>query len=113
MLCAQQTKIPCVDIYNRAITKGEVLKHKNILPSEVLDCIKDVYRELSTPNLLAKCLHGIFPGFYTARAMEAADRDRLRKANYDILQNSKARIKRRHKKCILEDTSAEERKNPS
>ncbi|GFV47281.1 uncharacterized protein TNCV_4829371 [Trichonephila clavipes] len=152
--------------YYRAITTGEVYKHKNTLPSEVLHCIKDVYRELSTPNLLAKCLHGktqncnesvnstiwsripknvfvqlgtlktgileaiasynqgniskyhvletgIFPGFYTAPAMEAADRERLRKANYDILRNSKeARIKRRHKKCILEDTLAEERKKP-
>ncbi|GFU74155.1 uncharacterized protein TNCV_1642791 [Trichonephila clavipes] len=49
-----------------------------------------------------------------ARAMETADRERLRKANYDILQNSKeARVKKRHKKCILEDTLAEERKNPS
>ncbi|GFV87084.1 uncharacterized protein TNCV_5113021 [Trichonephila clavipes] len=43
--------------YNRAITTGEVYKHKNTLPSEVLHCIKDLYRELSTPNLLAKCLH--------------------------------------------------------
>ncbi|GFW53399.1 hypothetical protein TNCV_3927781 [Trichonephila clavipes] len=44
--------------------------------------------------------------------MEAADRERLHKANYDILQNSKdARVKRRHKKCILEDTLVEERKN--
>ncbi|GFX74097.1 putative kolobok-17 hm [Trichonephila clavipes] len=39
--------------YNRAITTGEVYKHKNTLLSEVLDCIKDVYMELSTPNLLA------------------------------------------------------------
>ncbi|PRD32536.1 UNVERIFIED_CONTAM: hypothetical protein NCL1_20119 [Trichonephila clavipes] len=52
--------------------------------------------------------------FYTARAMETADRERLRKANYDILQNSKEeRVKKRHKKCTLEDTLAEERKNPS
>ncbi|GFY12258.1 putative DD41D transposase [Trichonephila clavipes] len=46
--------------------------------------------------------------------METAHRERLRKANYDILQNSKeARVKKRHKKCILEDTLTEERKNPS
>ncbi|GFW93594.1 uncharacterized protein TNCV_47971 [Trichonephila clavipes] len=44
--------------YNRAITTSEVYKHKNTLPLDVLHCIKDVYRELSTPNLLAKCLHG-------------------------------------------------------
>ncbi|GFX78988.1 hypothetical protein TNCV_3912761 [Trichonephila clavipes] len=56
MVCAQQTKIPWCG-YNRAITTGEVYKHKNTLPSEVLHCIKDVYGELSTPNLLAKCLH--------------------------------------------------------
>ncbi|GFX74324.1 hypothetical protein TNCV_3452721 [Trichonephila clavipes] len=70
MACAQQTKIPGVDITG-AIT--------------------------------------------TARAMEAADRERLRKANNDILQNSKeARVKRRHKKCILQDTLAEEiKKKPS
>ncbi|GFX89032.1 hypothetical protein TNCV_2853321 [Trichonephila clavipes] len=49
-----------------------------------------------------------------ARAMETADRERLRKANYDILQNSKrARVKKRHKKCTLEDTKTEERKNPN
>ncbi|GFX53170.1 uncharacterized protein TNCV_361651 [Trichonephila clavipes] len=91
--------------YSTAITTGEVYKHKNSLTSEVLDCIKDVYRKLSTPNLLAKCLH--------SRAMEAADRERLQKANYDILRNSKeARVKRRHRKCTL-DTLAEERKNPS
>ncbi|GFV85623.1 RNase H domain-containing protein [Trichonephila clavipes] len=54
---------------------------------------------------------GIFPGFCTAREMETVDRERLRKANYDILQNSKeARLKKRHNKCILEDTLAEERK---
>ncbi|GFW46542.1 hypothetical protein TNCV_1936121 [Trichonephila clavipes] len=35
--------------YNRAITTGEVYKRKNTLPSEVLNCIKNVYRELSTP----------------------------------------------------------------
>ncbi|GFT93627.1 uncharacterized protein TNCV_677581 [Trichonephila clavipes] len=51
---------------------------------------------------------------FKARAMETADRERLRKANYDILQNSKEeRVKKRHKKCTLEDTLAEERKNPS
>ncbi|GFX48831.1 uncharacterized protein TNCV_902131 [Trichonephila clavipes] len=56
----------------------------------------------------------ITTGFYITRAMETADRERLRKANYDILQNSKeATEKKRHKKCILEDTLAEERKNPS
>ncbi|GFW14486.1 uncharacterized protein LOC100901629 [Trichonephila clavipes] len=56
----------------------------------------------------------ILPGFYITRATETADRKRLRKANYDILQNSKeARVKKRHKKCILEDTLAEERKTPS
>ncbi|GFX53314.1 hypothetical protein TNCV_363071 [Trichonephila clavipes] len=38
---------------------------------------------------------GILPGFYTARAMETADQERLRKANYDILQSSEeARIKK-------------------
>ncbi|GFV60824.1 uncharacterized protein TNCV_954441 [Trichonephila clavipes] len=57
---------------------------------------------------------GAFPGFYIARAMKTADREGLRNANYDILQNSKeARVKKRHKKCILEDTLAEEIKNPS
>ncbi|GFV75614.1 uncharacterized protein TNCV_2240631 [Trichonephila clavipes] len=95
--------------YNREITTGEVYKHKNTSPSEVLYCIKYVYRELSTPNLLAICLHD----FYAAGAMEAADRKRLRKANYDIFQNSKeARVKGRHKKCILEDTLEEERNIP-
>ncbi|GFW19151.1 uncharacterized protein TNCV_254781 [Trichonephila clavipes] len=48
-----------------------------------------------------------------ARAMEIADWERLRKANYDILQNSlEAMVKKKHKKCIFEDTLAEVRKNP-
>ncbi|GFT68374.1 uncharacterized protein TNCV_659711 [Trichonephila clavipes] len=84
-LCSTDEDIWCE--YNRAITTGEVYKHKNTLPSEVLNCIKNVYRELSIPNLLAECL--------PARAMETADWERLRKANYDILQNSKeARVKK-------------------
>ncbi|GFT71238.1 uncharacterized protein TNCV_3002301 [Trichonephila clavipes] len=96
--------------YNREITTGDVYKLKNTLPSEVLNCLKNVYREGSAPNLLAKCLHG----FYTARAMESADRETLQKANHDILQNSKeARVKKMHKKCILENTLAEEIKKPS
>ncbi|GFY18426.1 uncharacterized protein TNCV_2396542 [Trichonephila clavipes] len=43
--------------YNRAITNGEVYKQKNTLPSEMHNCIKNVYWELTTPNHLAKCLH--------------------------------------------------------
>ncbi|GFW81914.1 uncharacterized protein TNCV_2885881 [Trichonephila clavipes] len=35
------------------------------------------------------CKRAITTGFYTVRAIEADDRERLRKANYDILQNSK------------------------
>ncbi|GFW80655.1 hypothetical protein TNCV_3235071 [Trichonephila clavipes] len=110
MVCAQQTVIPGVNITKEL----KQVKYMNTLPLEVFDCIKDVYRELSTPNLLAKCLHKskyIFPGFYTAGAIEAADRERQQKANYDILQNSKeVRMKKRHKKCVLEDTLAEGRK---
>ncbi|GFY18394.1 hypothetical protein TNCV_2396231 [Trichonephila clavipes] len=88
MVCAQQTKIPGVNITEQLQTV-KYMNTKNTLPSEMPNCIKNVYWELPTPNLLAKCLHGIFPGFYPARAMETADRERLRKANYNILQNSK------------------------
>ncbi|GFU79613.1 hypothetical protein TNCV_1891051 [Trichonephila clavipes] len=45
----------------------------------------------------------ISPGYYTTRAMEVADRERLRKANYDNLQKSKEARVKRHKKYILED----------
>lgn len=154
--------------FNKAIFKGKVYKHKNNLPAEVLASIKDVYRDLAAPDLLAKCLHGrtqnanesvnsviwsrlpksifvqketlkvgvyeailsfnqgsisrchvleelgLSPGFYTTRAMHAADRERLRKANYDIQQRTKeARIIRRQKKCRLEDKLKEKNSTPS
>ncbi|GFT72134.1 uncharacterized protein TNCV_2272351 [Trichonephila clavipes] len=122
--------------YNQAIITGEVYKHKDTLPSEVLNCIKNVftrnYQQLtSLPNgktqncnQSANCIiwsripknsfvqlgtlktgilesiasynQGnitkchvvatlcILPGFYTAQAMETADWERQRKANYDI-----------------------------
>ncbi|GFW26298.1 hypothetical protein TNCV_4423451 [Trichonephila clavipes] len=95
MVCAQQMKISGVNITEQNLQQ---VKYMNTLPSEVLNYIKNVYRELITPNPLAKCLHGTFPGFYTAQAMETDDRERLRNANYDILQNSKeARVKKRHR----------------
>ncbi|GFY36374.1 transposable element Tcb1 transposase [Trichonephila clavipes] len=60
--------------YNRAITTGELYKHKITLPSEVFDCIKDVYRELSTPIyiLLAKCLHKSINGTEYSLFQESA-----------------------------------------
>ncbi|GFT38954.1 transposable element Tcb1 transposase [Trichonephila clavipes] len=54
MVCAQQTKIPCVDTTEQL----QPVKCINTLPLEVLDCTKGVYRESSSPNFLAKCLHG-------------------------------------------------------
>ncbi|GFW65274.1 hypothetical protein TNCV_395401 [Trichonephila clavipes] len=76
---------------------------------EKLECFGHVEKRMGAR---LRALKLKMKGFYTARAMEAADRERLRKANYDILQNSKeARVKKRHKKCILEDTLVEERRN--
>lgn len=44
--------------YNRAIHTGEIYRHKNSLPEVVMECIKDVYRDLANPQLLSRCLHG-------------------------------------------------------
>ncbi|GFX82989.1 uncharacterized protein TNCV_4938591 [Trichonephila clavipes] len=112
--------------YNRAITTGEVYEHKNTLPSEknifvqlgilktgILEPIAS-YNQGNITKCLVLATLCILPGFYLTRGTETADRERLRKANYDILQNSKeTRVKKSHKKCILEDTLAEERKTPS
>ncbi|GFU61249.1 hypothetical protein TNCV_3002971 [Trichonephila clavipes] len=56
MVCAQQTDTWCE--YNRAITTGEVYKHKNTLPSEVLNYIKNVPK---TPCQVLTCWQKVIP----------------------------------------------------
>jgi hypothetical protein len=44
--------------YKKAIATNQHFSHKNSLPEAVMDTIKPIYRELSQPDLLKKCLHG-------------------------------------------------------
>ncbi|GFV92022.1 uncharacterized protein LOC100901629 [Trichonephila clavipes] len=101
--------------YTKFLADGDARAYKTVnemqpygdIGIEKLDCVGYVEKWMGT-RLRALKLK------IKARAMETADQETLRKANYDILQNSKeAKVKKRHKKCILENTSAEEKKNPS
>lgn len=57
---------------------------------------------------------GITPGLYTTRAMMTADNARVRKAEYDVRQNTmEARKRRRLEKCQLEDNLADDPSNLS
>ncbi|GFV25906.1 uncharacterized protein TNCV_3868731 [Trichonephila clavipes] len=44
--------------YNRSKLKGDTYKHKHNLPIAIMHCIKKVFRDLSSPELLSRCLHG-------------------------------------------------------
>ncbi|GFX77790.1 uncharacterized protein TNCV_1107071 [Trichonephila clavipes] len=44
--------------YNRSKLKGDTYKHKHNLPIAIMHCIKKVFRDLSNPELLSRCLHG-------------------------------------------------------
>ncbi|GFU64186.1 hypothetical protein TNCV_3745541 [Trichonephila clavipes] len=89
-------------------------------------CIKKVFRDLSSPELLSRCLHGLItklrvldllniqPGFYTCRALQEADHARIRKAEKAISRRTKeARIKNRQLKFRQEDDLADDPSNPS
>ncbi|GFX66306.1 hypothetical protein TNCV_342801 [Trichonephila clavipes] len=112
--------------YNRSKLKGDTYKHKHNLPIAIMHCIKKVFRDLSSPELLSRCLHGLItklkvldllniqPGFYTCRALQEADHARIRKAEKAILRRTKeARIKNRQLKCRQEDDLADDPSNPS
>ncbi|GFW76805.1 uncharacterized protein TNCV_59031 [Trichonephila clavipes] len=43
--------------YNRSKLKGDTYKHKHNLPISIMHCIKKVFRDLSSPELLSRCLH--------------------------------------------------------
>ncbi|GFW20094.1 uncharacterized protein TNCV_2320351 [Trichonephila clavipes] len=44
--------------YNRSKLKGDTYKHKHNLPIAIMHCIKKVFRDLSSSELLSRCLHG-------------------------------------------------------
>ncbi|GFW38449.1 uncharacterized protein TNCV_1333021 [Trichonephila clavipes] len=44
--------------YNRSKLKDDTYKHKHNLPIAIMHCIKKVFRDLSSPELLSRCLHG-------------------------------------------------------
>ncbi|GFV27187.1 uncharacterized protein TNCV_2124031 [Trichonephila clavipes] len=112
--------------YNRSKLKGDTYKHKHNLPIAIMHCIKKVFRDLSSPELLSRCLHesitklkvldllNIQPGFYSCRALQEADHARIRKAEKAISRRTKeTRIKNRQLKCRQEDDLADDPSNPS
>ncbi|GFY14864.1 uncharacterized protein TNCV_234141 [Trichonephila clavipes] len=103
--------------YNRSKLKGDAYEHKHNLPIAIMHCIKKVFRDLSSPELLSRCLHDLLnirPGFYTCRALQEADHARIRKAEKAISRRTKeARIKHRQLKCRQEDDLADDLSNPS
>ncbi|GFS78880.1 uncharacterized protein TNCV_4341481 [Trichonephila clavipes] len=44
--------------YNRSKLKGDTYKHEHNLPIAIMHCIKKVFKDLSSPELLSRCLHG-------------------------------------------------------
>lgn len=44
--------------YNKTAAIGGTYKHKTSIPEAIMDLIKPVFRDLSSPDLLKKCLHG-------------------------------------------------------
>ncbi|GFU26644.1 hypothetical protein TNCV_1837541 [Trichonephila clavipes] len=63
------------------------LKMKGTLKTEILESIA-FYNQGNITKSHALATLCILPDFYTARAMETANRERLRKLDYDTLQNS-------------------------
>ncbi|GFW99565.1 uncharacterized protein TNCV_3417981 [Trichonephila clavipes] len=119
-LCPLGDDLWCV--YNRFKLKCDTYKHKHNLPIAIVHCMKKVFRDLSNPELLSRCLHGLItklkvlnllniqPEFYTCRA----DHAHIRKAEKAISQGTKkARIKNRQLKCRQEDDLADDPSNPS
>lgn len=44
--------------FKKAETIGQTYKHKNTLPVPVVEAMRPIFRDLSNPDLLKKCLHG-------------------------------------------------------
>ncbi|GFU22401.1 uncharacterized protein TNCV_1264221 [Trichonephila clavipes] len=44
--------------FKKAETSGKSYKHKNSLPVAVVEAMRPIFRDLSHPDLLKKCLHG-------------------------------------------------------
>ncbi|GFW75151.1 uncharacterized protein TNCV_448561 [Trichonephila clavipes] len=44
--------------FKKAEALGKSYKHKNILPVAVVEAMRPIFRDLSHPDLLKKCLHG-------------------------------------------------------
>ncbi|GFW27247.1 uncharacterized protein TNCV_221711 [Trichonephila clavipes] len=44
--------------FKRAEASGKSYKHKNSLPVAVVEAMRPIFRDLSHPDLLKKCLHG-------------------------------------------------------
>ena len=44
--------------FQRAAATGSTYTHKNALPLTIMEAIKPIYKDLSMPSLLKKCIHG-------------------------------------------------------
>ncbi|GFU44204.1 uncharacterized protein TNCV_686181 [Trichonephila clavipes] len=44
--------------FKKAEASGKSYKHKNSLPVAVVEAMRPIFRDLSHPDLLKKCLHG-------------------------------------------------------
>jgi hypothetical protein len=54
--------------YKKAAANNKLYKHQNNLPEAVMDIIKPIFRDLSHPDILKKCLEG-----YTQNANESVN----------------------------------------
>ncbi|GFV32345.1 uncharacterized protein TNCV_1676311 [Trichonephila clavipes] len=101
--------------YKKAQLENKVYHHKHKLPVAVVEAIRPIFRYLSDPELLKKCLHGntqnpnesinnviwsrvpkktfvhletlsFEPGYYATCCMERLDKERIIRARYANLQ---------------------------
>ncbi|GFV50450.1 uncharacterized protein TNCV_2082011 [Trichonephila clavipes] len=104
--------------YKKAQLENKVYHHKHKLPVAVVEAIRPIFRDLSDPELLKKCLHGntqnpnesinnviwsrvpkktfvhletlsFEPGYYATCCMECLDKERITRARYANLQKTK------------------------
>ncbi|GFV92011.1 uncharacterized protein TNCV_1894471 [Trichonephila clavipes] len=84
---------------------GETYHHRNSLPVDVVEAMRPVFRDLANPELLKKCLHGGTqnPNESVNNALECLDKQRLLRAKYSCLQNTKEVRKEKRLKRKKED----------
>ncbi|GFS73765.1 uncharacterized protein TNCV_1458101 [Trichonephila clavipes] len=86
--------------YNRSKLKGDTYKHKHNLPIAIMHCIKKVFRDLSSPELLSRCLHVIYSQF--GLAIHQND-PQARRRFVEWAQNEIAVVPDFHKRILFSD----------